>query len=149
MVAAPFLVACYLALALVGPGANAASRQSDLWGSLVLFLLSALCCWWASRVVGDERGKRVLAAVVLVIWFSMLGTARLLLAERSTSLGLSPHAFFTETVKSTRGNSTGGFTPALGSNSKSTPDCRTRFSQSLGIRDQIYRVRDPFRRRRT
>ncbi|MEO5800459.1 MAG: hypothetical protein ABIZ70_16140 [Gemmatimonadales bacterium] len=74
---APFLAAWYLALILLGEGGFGGERTADALGTLVFATLTAAAAWLLSARL--ERGRATVLAVMLVAWFGLFGTARLIL----------------------------------------------------------------------
>lgn len=87
---APFLAAWYLGLMLLGEGGITAARWPDVWGTLLLATLTATVAWWIAHGVRPERNVASVFSVVLVAWFGLFGTLRLLVGPQLPESWSSP-----------------------------------------------------------
>ncbi|MES2305554.1 MAG: hypothetical protein V4558_08600 [Gemmatimonadota bacterium] len=89
---APFLAAWYLALSLLGEFATTRERWLDVVGTLLLATLTAALAWLIGKLLRRDRPRATMIAVILVLWFALFGTVRLLLTPHLrppwTSAGL-------------------------------------------------------------
>jgi len=87
---APFLAAWYLGLMLLGEGGITVARWPDVWGTLLLATLTAVIAWWIAHGVRPERNVASVFSVMLVAWFGLFGTLRLLLGPNLPESWSSP-----------------------------------------------------------